>query len=79
MHLGNWVIDPDLNNRNGLMISSLGFVNRPENFEATNIKAVLSVLKPNGWITIKLPEGKEIDHKLVEVEDDEDEFIKPHF
>ena len=79
MQSGNWVIEADANNTNGLLISSLGFVNNHENYPTNNVRAVLSVLKLNGWITIKLPEGTEIDHKLGEIEDDDDEFIKPHF
>jgi dual specificity phosphatase 12 len=47
--------------------------------DAANVKAVLSVLKLSIWVTINLPKGQNIDHKLVEIEDDEDEFIKPHF
>lgn len=76
------MIEPDADNKNGLIISSLGFVNKNENLETNNIRAVLSVLKLHSWLTLKLPEpkeGREIDHKQVDIEDEDDVFIKPHF
>lgn len=74
---GQWVVEPNKDNRGGLMISGLHYAEKELNLTSNKITATASIIVPSHYLKITMP--PQITHKFFPIQDDEDESIKHFF